>query len=52
MVFKTANTLNEWLVPFFDKLFEMMDRESKYQFVLDGQMAMIDDYYEELRKHK
>ena len=41
---------NEWLVPFFDKLLEMMDKESNYQFVLDGQMAMIDDYYEELRK--
>ena len=41
---------NEWLVPFFDQLFFMFEKESAYQFVLDGQMAMIDDYYEELRK--
>lgn len=41
---------NEWLVPFFDQLFVMFEREENYQFVLDGQMAMIDDYYEELDK--
>lgn len=41
---------NEWLVPFFDELFKMFDKERDYQFVLDGQMSMIDDYYEELKK--
>jgi len=41
---------NEWLVPFFDQLFKMFEKEENYQFVLDGQMAMIDDYYEELKK--
>ena len=41
---------NEWLVPFFDSLFTMFEKEEAYQFVLDGQMSMIDDYYEELKK--
>ncbi|MCK4260587.1 MAG: hypothetical protein KAX49_16540 [Halanaerobiales bacterium] len=41
---------NEWLVPFFDHLFLMLEKEDNYQFVLDGQMAMIDDYYDELKK--
>ena len=43
---------NEWLVPFFDKLLEMLEREPDYQFVLDGQMLMLDDYFEELKKLK
>jgi alpha-mannosidase len=41
---------NEWLVPFFDQLLAMFEKEEDYQFVLDGQMSMIDDYYEELAK--
>ena len=41
---------NEWLVPFFDQLLAMFEKEEDYQFVLDGQMAMVDDYYEELAK--
>jgi alpha-mannosidase len=41
---------NEWLVPFFDQLLAMFEKEEDYQFVLDGQMAMIDDYFEELDK--
>ncbi len=41
---------NEWLVPFFDQLISMFEKEEEYQFVLDGQMSMIDDYYEELAK--
>jgi len=41
---------NEWLVPFFNQLFMMLEKEEDYQFVLDGQMAMIDDYYDELKK--
>lgn len=32
---------NEWLVPFFDQLLAMFEKEEDYQFVLDGQMAMI-----------
>jgi mannosylglycerate hydrolase len=41
---------NEWLVPFFDKLFEMMEKRPDYSFILDGQMSMVEDYFEELDK--
>lgn len=41
---------NEWLVEFFDRLFDMLEKEPKYMFVLDGQTAMIEDYFEELEK--
>ncbi len=41
---------NEWLVPFFNNLFAMLEKESEYIFVLDGQMSMIEDYFEELNK--
>ena len=43
---------NEWLIPFFDNLFKMFEKEPDYIFVLDGQMAMVEDYFEELDKHK
>lgn len=43
---------NEWLIPFFDNLFRMFEKEPDYIFVLDGQMAMVEDYFEELDKHK
>nr|WP_320118639.1 glycoside hydrolase family 38 C-terminal domain-containing protein [uncultured Marinifilum sp.] len=42
---------NEWLIPFFDNLFKMFEKEPDYIFVLDGQMAMVEDYFEELDKH-
>jgi mannosylglycerate hydrolase len=41
---------NEWLVPFFDKLFDMMEKRPNYLFILDGQMSMVEDYFEELDK--
>ena len=41
---------NEWLVPFFNNLFAMLEKESEYIFVLDGQMSMIEDFFEELNK--
>ncbi len=40
----------EWLVPFFNNLFTMLEKESDYIFVLDGQMSMIEDFFEELNK--
>lgn len=39
---------NEWLVPFFESLFNMMEKEPEYRFVLDGQTSMIEDYLEQL----
>lgn len=41
---------NEWLVPFFESLFDILEKRPNYKFVLDGQMSMIDDYFEELDK--
>ncbi len=42
--------VNEWLPPFFEGLFERMDQNSSYKFVLDGQTSMLDDCYIELEK--
>lgn len=39
---------NEWLVPFFENLFKMLEREPSYKFILDGQMCMIDDWLDQL----
>ncbi len=41
---------NEWLVPFFESLFDMMEKEPEYRFVLDGQTSMIEDYLEQLEQ--
>lgn len=41
---------NEWLIPFFDGLFTMLENEPDYKFILDGQLSMIEDYFEELSK--
>ncbi len=41
---------NEWLVPFFDALFAMLEREPRYRFVLDGQTSMIEDCCEQLEQ--
>jgi alpha-mannosidase len=41
---------NEWLIDFFENLFNMLEKEKEYVFVLDGQISMIDDYFEELDK--
>ncbi len=41
---------NEWLVDFFEGLFAMLDKEPDYQFVLDGQTMLLEDYYTEVRK--
>jgi mannosylglycerate hydrolase len=41
----TAQYTNNWLIPFFKNLFDKMEAESDYKFVLDGQTLMIDDYF-------
>lgn len=41
---------NEWLVEFFDALFEMLEKEPTYRFVLDGQVLLIEDLAEEIGK--
>lgn len=42
---------NEWLIPFFNGLFAMLEKEPEYKFILDGQLSMIEDYFEELSKN-
>ncbi len=42
--------VNEWLPPFFEGLFNRMDQNENYKFVLDGQTSMLDDCYVELEK--
>ncbi|HEY9075555.1 MAG TPA: glycoside hydrolase family 38 C-terminal domain-containing protein [Anaerolineaceae bacterium] len=42
---------NPWLVPFFETLFRMLDKEPEYRFVLDGQTAIIEDWCEQLDLH-
>jgi mannosylglycerate hydrolase len=48
--FLNSKYTTEWLVPFFDSLFEMLEKEKDYRFVLDGQTLMIEDYFNELKK--
>lgn len=43
---------NEWLIPFFNGLFTMLEKEPDYKFILDGQVSMIEDYFEELSKNE
>jgi len=38
----------EWLPVFFNSLFNMLEKEPGYRFILDGQTLMIEDYLEEL----
>jgi len=44
----SSDYTNKWLVPFFDKLFSLLESNENYKFVLDGQMQMIDDYLSQL----
>ena len=46
--FLTSKYTAEWLVPFFNSLFTMLDQYPQYCFVLDGQTIMIEDYLNQL----
>ena len=46
--FLNSKYTNEWLIPFFDSLFNYLDKYPEYYFVLDGQTLMIEDYLEQL----
>ena len=46
--FLNSKYTNEWLIPFFDSLFNYLDKYPEYCFVLDGQTLMIEDYLEQL----
>ena len=45
-----ATYVNEWLPVFFESLFSMLEKEPEYRFVLDGQMCMIEECAEEIRR--
>lgn len=44
----TARYANRWLPTFFDNLLAKLAAEPDYRFVLDGQMAIIEDYLAQL----
>jgi len=48
--FLNSKYTNEWLVPFFDSLFKMLEKESNYRFVLDGQTLIVEDYLDQLKR--
>lgn len=45
-----AAYVNEWLPVFFESLFSMLEKEPEYRFVLDGQMCMVEECEEEIRR--
>lgn len=44
----SSRYVNVWLVPFFQSLFDMLEKEPGYRFVLDGQTCLIEDWCEQL----
>lgn len=42
--FVPAGFARAWLVPFFDALFDLLEGEPQYRFVLDGQSILLEDY--------
>ena len=46
--FLSSKYTAEWLIPFFNSLFKLMDKYPDYCFVLDGQTLMIEDYLQQL----
>ncbi|MCK4640093.1 MAG: hypothetical protein KAU06_02045, partial [Candidatus Marinimicrobia bacterium] len=50
--FLNSKYTNEWLIPFFDSLFNYLDKYPEYHFVLDGQTLIIEDYLEQLSEEK
>lgn len=48
----TARYTNRWLVPFFANLFKTLDEQPAYRFVLDGQTAIIEDYFDQLTEEE
>ncbi len=46
--FLPATYTSPWLVPFFDKLFQILKKHKDYKFILDGQVQILEDYLNEL----
>ena len=47
--FMTSKYTSEWLAPFFNSLFNMLEKYHDYCFTLDGQTLMIEDYLKQLQ---
>ena len=41
--FLTSDYTNEWLVKLFERLFEILEKDEDYIFILDGQTLIIED---------
>ncbi len=50
--FLSSEYTAEWLIPFFNSLFNLMDEYPDYCFVLDGQTLMIEDYLQQLSQRE
>ncbi|SHE32699.1 mannosylglycerate hydrolase [Marinitoga hydrogenitolerans DSM 16785] len=46
--FLNSEYTNEWLIPFLDSLFALLEKEKTYRFILDGQTLIIEDYLQQL----
>jgi len=47
--FLLSKYINQWLIPFFDHLFNWLEKEKSSKFVLDGQTLIIEDYLKQLK---
>ncbi|NIR48278.1 alpha-mannosidase, partial [candidate division KSB1 bacterium] len=47
-----AEYVNQWLPSFFEHLFEMLQTQPDYLFVLDGQTCIIEDYLNQLSEEE
>ena len=50
--FVPSGFTREWLVPFFDALFDRFDSDPGYRFTLDGQSILIEDYLSQLGRER
>ena len=50
--FVPSGFAREWLLPFFESLVSLIESEPDYQFVLDGQSILIEDYLVQLQPSK
>lgn len=48
--FLPSNIMQRFLPSFFDALFDLLEKEKDYVFVLDGQTLIIEDYLRELER--
>ncbi|WGK68495.1 glycoside hydrolase family 38 C-terminal domain-containing protein [Candidatus Haliotispira prima] len=48
--FLSVHYTREWLIPFFDSLFQILESEVEAKFILDGQLLMAEDYFQLLEE--